>query len=185
MISRSFVHFLIILTLSGCSKNGSTAPTDSQSSDKISNLEYALLQMLVDSCYHYSSDSVLVLRDSTTSGTHGYNLDSTLTNTLQYVKQHIAVLDTEAMQDFKLKNLTCTFIHTPTSVHPACVLSSKTDKTYPWMEVSRVGFSSDGRQALAYVGRMDAPLGGSGSYHVLSQENGKWVIIGSVMIWIS
>jgi hypothetical protein len=51
--------------------------------------------------------------------------------------------------------------------------------------VSRVGFSSDGKQALVYVGIVWAPLAGAGTYYVLSYVEGKWMRIGSIMVWIS
>ncbi len=182
MISRLFVSLIIILiTFGGCGE--STEPT--QSSDEITNTEYLVLATIVNSLYHYSSDSVLVLIDSTCTGTYGYNLDSSLTNILLYVNQHISTLKFETMQDFKSKNLTYVYIQNPLRIHPTCVLSSKAQKHYPIIEVSRVGFSTNGLEALAYVGRMDEPLAGAGCYHVLSKEHGKWIITGIVMIWIS
>jgi hypothetical protein len=169
------------MTFGGCGE--STAPT--QSSDDITNSEYIVLATIVDSLYHYSSDSVLILIDSTCTGIDGYNLDSSLTVTLQYVHQYISTLKSETMQDFKAKNLTSVYIQNPLRIHPACVLSCKIQEHYPIIEVSRVGFSIDGLQALAYVGRTAAPLAGAGYYHVLSKEHGKWIIIGTVVIWIA
>ena len=169
------------MTFGSCGE--STAPT--QSSGEITNTEYTVLATIVDSLYHYSLDSVLVLIDSTSSGADGYNEDNSLTNILQYVKQHISTLKLETMQDFKSKNLTHVYIRNPVGIHPACVLSSKAHQLYPRIQVSRVGFSTNGLQALAYVGRVDAPLAGAGCYHVLSKERGKWIITGIVMIWIS
>lgn len=184
IILRVCTFLLFVLVLFGCTTK-ETAPTETQPSNKISNAEYIVLNMIVDSLYHSPADSVLVLQDSTSSGTYGNNLDSALTNILQYVQQHISALSAETIQDFKSKNLTRTFIQNPLSVHPACVLSSKTQRIYPSISVSRVGFRSDGSQALAYVGNMNAPLAGEGCYFVLSWERGSWIIIGSVLIWIS
>ena len=184
MVSRIYILILVVLILFGCSEENTT-PTEPQSTDKISDAEYTVLRTIIDSLYYFTTDSQLVLRDSTTSGLYSYNLDSALTSTLQYVHDHINTLKAETMQDFKFKNLMRTYIQSPLKVHPACVLSSQAHKGGPSIEISRVGFSADGKQAVAYVGRMDEPLAGTGCYHVLSQEKGKWIIIGIVMIWIS
>ena len=184
MVSRIYIPILFVLILFGCS-NKSISPTESQSIDEISAAEYTVLQTIIDSLYFFHTDSLLVLRDSTTTGLYSYNLDSAITSNLQYVQKHINSLNVKTMEDFKFKNLTHTYIQNPVKVHPACVHPNQAHIGYPSIEVSRVGFSSDGKQAIAYVGRTDAPLAGSGCYHVLSQDQGKWVIIGVVMIWIS
>jgi hypothetical protein len=184
MVSQIYIPILVVLILFGCS-NKTTSPTESQSIDEISAGEYTVLQTIIDSLYFSHNDSLLILRDSTTTGLYSYNLDSAITSNLQYVKQHINPLKIETMEDFKIKNLTHTYIQNPVKVHPACVYPNQARIGYPTIEVSRVGFSSDGNQAIAYIGRIDAPLAGSGCYHVLSQNQGKWVIIGVVMIWIS
>jgi hypothetical protein len=165
----------------GCS----TAPTQPPHSDEITNAEYTVLATIIEPQFSSPADSVLVLVDSTSSGTSGSNLDSMLTIALQYVNQQVPTLGLETMKDFKSKNLTHTSIQNPLSISPACVLSSKTHQSYPIIEVSRVGFSTNGQQALAYVGSTHAPLAGEGSYYVLSKENGKWVIVGTVLDWIS
>jgi hypothetical protein len=180
MISR-LVFFSTILVMVGCS----TEPTQPQPSSEITNAEFTVLATIVSTLHVSSSDSVLVLIDSTWSGASDYNLDSNLTNTLQYVNQNIPTLKPETMQDYKSKNLTHTYIQNPLSIHPACVLSSKAHQSYPMIEVSRVGFSTDGQQALAYVGSTLGPLAGMGSFYVLSKENGTWVIVGVVLAWIS
>jgi hypothetical protein len=89
------------------------------------------------------------------------------------------------MQNFKEKNLTHTIIQHPSSISSMCVFSSLAHTANPVMQVSKAGFSSDDQQALAYVGFTWAPLAGSGNYYMLSNNNGKWNIVGSVMIWIS
>ena len=184
MVSRICIPILVFLTLLGCS-NKNTAPTESQSINEISDAEYAVLHTIIDSLYFFHTDSLLVLRDSTTTGLYFSNLDSAITNSLQYVQRHVNSLKAETMEDYKFKNLTHMYIQNPAKVHPACVLSNQALIGYPSIEVSRVGFSSDGKQAIAYVGRTDAPLAGFGCYHILSQNQGKWVIIGIVMLWIS
>jgi hypothetical protein len=185
MTSRLFSSLLIILVLCGCSKKETTGPTQPQPPGEITNGEYAVLAAIIDTVYFYATDSTLVVQDTTSPGVYTYNIDSTLTELLQYVGQHVTALKAETMENFKAKNLTHTYIQNPSSICLTCVLSSMANTAYPVIEVSRVGFSSDGQQALTYVGFTEAPLVGAGNYYVLSQEHGKWVIIGSVGIWIS
>jgi len=48
----------------------------------------------------------------------------------------------------------------PLKILSRCVRSSSTTRVFPMLDVSRVGRSSDGRQAIAYVGFAIAPLAG-------------------------
>ena len=62
-------------------------------------------------------------------------------------------------------------------------------KQYPdsagrW-ELSRVGFSADGRQALVCLGGQAGELVGMGSYHLLERIDGRWSVVGSATAWIS
>ncbi len=50
---------------------------------------------------------------------------------------------------------------------------------------SRVGFSSDGGQALLYYGRQWAELGGAGRMVVLQREDSDWRVIDAIKIWDS
>jgi hypothetical protein len=139
----------------------------------------------MDSLLGESTISTIVLDDSTQPGTFGSPIDSALIQMLERVGQHLPGLKQETVSDFIGKNLRRTYIDDPKRIHPACVRSSETDVTFPWCGVSRVGFSSDGGQALVYVGIVWAPLAGAGEYYMLSRNQGVWVISGSVMIWIS
>lgn len=169
MIPRLILSLILILFLNGYSKDGIKEPPESQ----LSAVEYTILATIINSPYFYTVDSVLVLEDSAFDGIFGYDIDSILTARLEYVNQHLPALKLETIRDFKTKNLTKTYINDPLSIHPACVLSDKTDITFPQIEVSRVGISSDGKQALAYVERIGASLGSTRSYHLLVLENGK------------
>ncbi len=84
MVSRIYIPILVVLILFGCS-NKTTSPTESQSIDEISAAEYTVLQIIINSLYFFPTDSLLVLRDSTTTGLYSYNLDSAITSNLQYV----------------------------------------------------------------------------------------------------
>lgn len=52
-------------------------------------------------------------------------------------------------------------------------------------ELSRVGFSADKTKALFYTGSQADWLVGSGFYLILEKKDGKWIVVDSVMAWIS
>jgi len=51
--------------------------------------------------------------------------------------------------------------------------------------LSRVGFSTDLKRALVYIGHQSHWRAGSGHFVVLRKENGDWRVQGKTMIWIS
>jgi hypothetical protein len=50
---------------------------------------------------------------------------------------------------------------------------------------SRVGFSTDGAQALLYVSSNCGGLCGGGYYVVMERHNGRWVIEKEINVWVS
>jgi hypothetical protein len=184
MIGRKLSWVLLALMMSACSRTESLSPDTSDVVD-LSDREYSVLAAILDSVYRRPPDSIVVLRDSTDSGVHGRNLDSVLTVVLQYATQYLLGLTQETRLDFKAKNLTRTFVGRPSRIHPGCVRSSSTARLYPSMSVGRVGFDVNGTQALAYVGYLEAPLGGAGDLYLLAREGQSWRIVGSMMLWIS
>ena len=139
----------------------------------------------MDSSHTLPTNVTIILDDTTSPGLLPVVTDSSLIQLLQYVSQHIPELQSETMLDFRSKNLTRSVVRRPTKICATCVLASTSDQVYPWLQVSRVGVSADGQQALAYTGVVSAPLAGAGYYFVLSSQNGVWTITGSVMVWIS
>jgi hypothetical protein len=183
MTMRFVTSAFLVLMIFGCSKDHSVVPIEP--ADEISDAEYSVLAAIVDSVIIGPSSPTLVVYDSTSCGVFSSAVDSALTSLLQRIGQHITALKAETILDFKAKNLTRSCVVNPKKIDPRCVLSSATTVAYPMLSVSRVGFSIDGQQALAYVGCVYAPLAGSGVYYVLSREGEKWKIIGGEMIWIS
>jgi hypothetical protein len=182
---RVALVLLLFSLFSGCLQDLGMAPM--QPSAQLTDAEYAVLAALVDSVIMSPADSTLILRDSTTPGLFQQpaELDSALTRMLLRVGQEVPGLKAETMQDFKAKNLFHTYILNPPKIHPGCIRSSSTTRFFPMLEVSRVGLSADGQQALAYVGHAPAPLAGYGACYVLSRQAGRWTIVGGLMMWIS
>jgi hypothetical protein len=50
---------------------------------------------------------------------------------------------------------------------------------------SRVGFNSDGKQALFYESYRCGGLCGTGRYMVMEKKNGTWVIGTEIVVWVS
>ena len=50
---------------------------------------------------------------------------------------------------------------------------------------SRVGFNSDGTQALFYESYRCGGLCGSGRYMVMEKKNGSWMIGIDIVVWVS
>jgi hypothetical protein len=175
---------LSIVILS-CEKATEPSSIISPQSNVFTDAEYFVLSSLLDSLQISSSVDTIVLNDSTDTGIFPINSDSTLTDLLVYIQEHIPTLASETIIDYKSKNLKRSFIDSPQKINVKCVLKSETMKVYPFISVSRVGFSSNGQQALAYIGSSYAPLAGAGIYYVLLRVQEKWNIVGSVMTWIS
>ena len=53
------------------------------------------------------------------------------------------------------------------------------------MMLSRVGFSPDGKWALAYMGNQYHYLAGSGWVFLLEKSAGEWTFVDGIMLWIS
>ena len=183
-----------------CSKKENTTLTAPPSSEAISTAEYAVLSAVVDSLYLHDASAMVVVHDSTNWGTFMYNRDSGMTLIFRDLAKIVPSVKDETMQDYRMKNESSYYVNTPKNINPACILYSAAwqDSIWNWqkfyqmypnalglMTIGRVGFSSDGQQALAYVGLVEGRTSGAGFYHVLSFENSKWRIIGSIMIWIS
>jgi hypothetical protein len=54
-----------------------------------------------------------------------------------------------------------------------------------WMDLSGVGLSADGRQALVHVWSGSASLAGAGFFFLLEKRAGRWVIVEKTMTVIS
>jgi hypothetical protein len=180
------IYFICLtFVLLSCEKASGPSSITSTQSIVITDAEYFVLSSLFDSTQIPSSVDTIVLGDSTDTGVFSINTDSTLTKLLINIKEHVPELTSETIIDYQSKNLKRSFIDSPQKINVKCVLKSETMKVYPFISVSRVGFSSNGQQALAYIGSSYAPLAGAGIYYVLLRVQEKWNIVGSVMTWIS
>jgi hypothetical protein len=65
------------------------------------------------------------------------------------------------------------------------ILREKFPGSNGYLIFSRVGFNNTLDQAVIYVGAVQGPLMGSGSYYLLEKQNGEWKIIKETMVWIS
>ena len=65
------------------------------------------------------------------------------------------------------------------------VLAEKYPGSYGYVIFSRVGFNNSLNQAIVYMGRVEGPMMGSGSYYLLEKKNGEWILMDEIMVWIS
>lgn len=65
------------------------------------------------------------------------------------------------------------------------VLNEKYPGSEGYTIFSRVGFNNTFDQAVIYVGNVQGPLMGSGSYYLMQKQGGEWRIKEQVMVWIS
>jgi hypothetical protein len=181
LIERFVLFGVLIGIVVSCSSISPTAPI--RFSHNITIREYALLAMAVDSLFPWTNSSeIIVIEDSTQFAHSDY---SQLSTVIDHVGTQLKEIKIETFQDFEAKNRTPTYIENPTYVHPQCVHSSISSRLLPHLEISRVGFSADWKQALMYVGMLAGPRTGFGYYVLLSPESGRWKIVGVVLSWIS
>lgn len=65
------------------------------------------------------------------------------------------------------------------------ILAEKYPGSGGYLIFSHVGFNNSFDQAVIYVGQVEGPMMGSGSYYLMEKENGEWLIMDQVMVWIS
>jgi hypothetical protein len=189
MMKHTVLSLLLSLVLTGCPQNLSVQPSPANS--EITDAEYAALSVIVEPVIGRSPQPVFVLSDSTRGaigdGTTWERIDTALTYILTVISRESPDIKTETMLDFKEKNLAHFYISRPAAVHRNCVLQSATQQRVPWLEISRVCFSPDNLQALAYGGYVDGPLVDIGYYYLLSRRSstGKWSVVGTFVAWIS
>lgn len=156
---------------------------------------------LIASCFKSFGEINLIVIDDHTETDSGFSGD--LEEMLQWVSEQMPALDSETINDFKLKNAQSYPLSSNFDLPVKVLLFSEEEmkeifddggwsefyRRYPLaqgiMSVSRVGFNSTKDQALVYVGSSCDWLYGAGYYVLLTKENGVWVIQDEVMTWIS
>ncbi len=174
----------LFLLLLFCSCLDGELTTPSQPVDQISDAEYGVLSAIVAQRVQ-PADSVRLGHDATDVSFLLGNRDSALTQLLLYLSPCLPSLSQETMANFKAKNLTPTYIMTPSKIHPRCLHADSNDLMSTRIWVSRVGFDLSGRQALAYVGIIFGRWAGDGKYYILQYQDGQWTVIGTCMAWAS
>jgi hypothetical protein len=163
---RLCLSLSMILVAFGCSNSTQPPPQQDRTRD-----EYAVWAKLLDTLLVCGSDSTVYLLDSTTFQGDPSSLDSSL--------------PAEMIANFKVKNLARMPIQSPSSICPTCVLVSVPQYRYPFLEISRVAFSSDTNQALCYFGLSLMPGEGFGGYIHFKRINGKWAQHECYIAWIT
>lgn len=61
----------------------------------------------------------------------------------------------------------------------------KLEKESQYYELSRVGFSNNGKQAFVYFSDVCKALCGKGAYYLLKKEDGNWKVVKESVTWLS
>lgn len=189
---------LLLMFNAGCTPATTALPTPT--APDIEAEEEAVYAALFDEMY--GEPQMLVLVAETETGVMSVeNTDSTL----EYVLSQMGEVDQATVDSFLVRNDASYPLRPDMNVGlPYVLLTDEQVKqifdinTSGWdvfytrypnspglTSVSRVGFNADFTQALVYIGTQSHWLVGSGYYVLLEKVDGKWQIIGEVMVWIS
>ncbi len=160
-----FAACTMLLAL-GCSE--STQPPRQQDRTKD---EYAVWASLVDTLLTCGHDSVIYLFDSTTVRGDPKNLVTTPRQ--------------DMIEDFQSRNQVSFTVGNPSLICPSCTLVSAQSSRTPFLQISRVGFSADGNQALCYFGLSLAPGEGWGAFVHFQRVHARWVEQARYIAWMS
>lgn len=131
------------------------------------------------------SSTRMILGDSTGTSITGSDLDSIR---IANFSERLSGLQDETITNFILTNKDRSKIKYISGVDHLVLSSDYHDSSNEntvQVGLSRVGYNSSRTQAVVELGETWAPLVGSGTLFLLLKENGKWVIKGRCMTWIS
>jgi hypothetical protein len=183
---------LHLLFLASCSDDNPVAVTP----DDVTDDEYAVWSVTLDSMVVWETDDFVVLQN----GTDTYNLgDSAMAS---YLKQQLKVPD-EAIQNYTVRNATPSTIERKLTLDVDYVLLDMQEITdiitlggydelyrrYPKCNgvttLSRVGFNVGRTMALVYMSHTPGFLAGAGWAVLCRKISGKWEVVTSTIIWVS
>lgn len=138
-------------------------------------------------------DLHFVLSDST--------INYIISDDIDYLKENIPELENETIYNYQINNEEMIRLKNIPDLEIQCSLIASSEKG-KWKErfpnadalihFSRIGFHSSMGQALVYFSEYSAPLAASGNIFFLVprateplNEEGKWIVKKSIMLWIS
>lgn len=204
-MSRIILALLLLTGIFGCdaelaSMRSVDSPSQNQvvSEDRVSQDEFTIYDLVINSRYTRKSTQLLVIQEETAFG----NIkEHSLAEQLKYVGDKLPQIEQSVLREFSTKNsksyklsdnfnLTVKHILASSDVlDPMLQLPSfwrEFYKRFPdaqgMLSLSRVAFNSEGNQALVYIATASGPDTGGSYYVFLTKKGNYWTILHDVKV---
>ena len=183
------VFIFLIASISNCSSDKSPLQ-QLENKEPNSQLEFGTgneyeIYSIVLNSFKRDYPPIFVLSDST--------IFWDISNSIHYFKDNMPSLLDDTIDDYQNINKESIQLKNIPDLEVECFLIPK-NEAVNWkikhpdavalIHFSRVGFNAEKNQALVYFTDYFAPLAGSGNL-ILLEKNMEWVIVKTVMVWIS
>jgi len=168
-----------------CERNKDTIIGYTENRKTGNNQEYFVYSIILNS-FQNIPNPIFVLSDSTVF----YDLS----DGIDYIKEHFPDLQDDTIDNYLIINQQNIELLNIPDLEITCSIIDNENKSQ-WKELyqnadalihfSQVGFNTNKDQALVYFSDYSAPLSASGNLIILNKENSIWVIVKSLMLWIS
>ena len=200
----TLLFLIVCLVLVSCSDGNNNPMTDNGTQEPFvisSEIEYAVYRAVIEEMYVHDERKLIVIESQTF-----FNPDYVI-GAFEY--PDILNVSPETLDSFQKRNqqhqaIDCTKLALSVpckvlddEVHDEIFANDKDlwdnwnhfYEKYPGsqgiMEISRVGFNTEGSEAFVYVGNVAHDLVGAGFHVLLVRKDGIWVIHSKEMTWIS
>jgi len=189
MLKRLFLLIILLVTnliiLFNCERNKDNITGYIENRETGSTQEYFVYSTILNS-FQDIPNPVFVLSDSTVYYDLSDNID--------YIKEHFPDLQDETIDTYLTINQQNIELMNIPDLEVTCYLIDY-ENAYQWNELyknadalihfSQIGFNANKDQALVYFSDYSAPLSASGNLLFLNKKNIGWIIVKSLMLWIS
>lgn len=149
------------------------------SDESLEDEEYLVYSALIEE--EYDASSILILN-------HTYIGSMVRDPDYDDLKETFEDLEESAVEDYLDKNDEWYYLEKDFDLDDYQFISLNqqvSQNLYYVIRLSRVGFNSDGDQALVYAERTEASLAGAGYYFFLIKEDGVWKVEAKLQLWIA
>jgi len=189
MLKRLFL-LKILLTISliilfNCERNKDNITGYIENRETGNTQEYFIYSTILNS-FQDIPNPVFVLSDSTVFYDFSDDID--------YIKGHFPDLQDDTINNYLTINQQNIELLNIPDLEITCSIIDNENKSrwkelYPnadaLIHLSQVGFNTNKDQGLVYFSDYSAPLSASGNLILLNKENSGWIIVKSLMLWIS
>jgi len=189
LLKRLFL-LKILLTISliilfNCERNKDNITGYIENRETGNTQEYFIYSTILNS-FQDIPNPVFVLSDSTVFYDFSDDID--------YIKGHFPDLQDDTINNYLTINQQNIELLNIPDLEITCSIIDNENKSrwkelYPnadaLIHLSQVGFNTNKDQGLVYFSDYSAPLSASGNLILLNKENSGWIIVKSLMLWIS